>query len=205
MLCAQATWVTATPAGTRFATALTGTDLAPVAVTCALVAVAGAVAVVATRGLGRRLVGVLLVAVALVLVGGPLQVLADPAGAARRPLAVLADGAAVAPRSASVAWWWCALAAVGGLAVLTGAALTVARSAGWPVMSARYDAQAGPRRTPRAAADDWARLDRGEDPTVDPQTDPAEGPAPGPGQDVDAGSQQPLDPGPPAASGDLQE
>jgi hypothetical protein len=196
---AQAPWVSATGVGVGYATSFSGSDLAPAVVACALVAIAGAVGVLATRGLARRLVGALLALVGLVLVAGPVQVLADPAGAAQHPLALVTGGAAALPRSASVAWWWCVLAAVGGAAVLAGAALTVVRGSRWPVMAARYDAPVAGRRAGTTGPDVWTLLDRGEDPTLDPAEPPP----------VDAGEQLApggaSDPGTAAPPGDLQQ
>jgi uncharacterized membrane protein (TIGR02234 family) len=192
---AQATWVTSPAAGVGFSTSFTGSDLAPAVVACALVSIAGAVAVIATRGLVRRLLGVLLAVVSMVLVVGPARVLADPSGAARQSLARVAVGAADAAGPATTAWWWCALAAVGGAAVFVGSVSTLLHGRSWPVMAARYEAPAGGRGT-ATTPDAWAQLDRGQDPTVDTEVDEA-----APASDGSAGTD------PTAATGgqDLQE
>jgi len=132
----------------------TGGSLAPALPALGLVALAGAGGLLATRGIGRRLVGGLLLAVALgvvVLVVGAL----GPVG---------------------LGW---PLACLGG-ALLAGAggALAVKDGGRWPVMGSRYG-----RGTPAAAPDPaekpvmkpsagrdtsaelWDALERGEDPT----------------------------------------
>jgi uncharacterized membrane protein (TIGR02234 family) len=161
-------WVVATNREVGYDTTFGGSQVAPGLVACALVALAGAVAVIASRGWARRVVGMLLGVIGLVVAGLPLRVVLDPAGAVRSPLAAVTGGTGAAIRVVEVAWWWPGLAAVGGLLVLAGAAATVVRSDAWPVMAARYDAPAGSRRRGAAAADPWALLDRGEDPTLDP-------------------------------------
>jgi hypothetical protein len=120
--------------------------LAPVAV----VGLAAAGAVLATRGAVRRAVGVLLLLIGAGLAAGGGRGLADTR-------------------------LWPALCVVGGLAVAVAGALTVAGGHTWPTMGARYDR--GPDATsdrPVPAAQNgsvastqaWDALDRGEDPTL---------------------------------------
>jgi uncharacterized membrane protein (TIGR02234 family) len=166
---AQAGWVVATSSEVGYDTAFHGTEVAPAVVACALVALAGAVGVIATRGIGRRIVGVVLALVGLVVVATSVAVVIDPRSAVRHPLSLVAGGGSgTAPHVVSFAWWWCLLAVLGGFAVLGGAVLTAVRGTRWPVMAARYDAPSGARRA--ATPDAWTQLDRGEDPTVDPGT-----------------------------------
>jgi hypothetical protein len=162
LVVAQATWVVAGQA--QLSTALRGTEVAPAVVACSLVAMAGAVGVLATRGAGRRLVGVVLVLVGLALVVQPVSVLLDPAGAARHPLAQLPGGSTGA-LDLTVSWWWAVLAALGGCAVALGGGWTAARGGRWATMAARYEAPSARRAASRADA--WTLLDRGEDPTLD--------------------------------------
>jgi len=211
LVAAQAVWVRATGAGDGFQTPFTGAELATGQVACALVAMAGAVAVIATRGVGRRLVAVVLTVVGVVLVVGPVRVLAEPAGAARHPLALVTGGAQGLPRSVALAWWWPLLAVVGGVSVVTGAVLTVLRGGGWPVMAARFESPARAGSRALAPGDAWARLDRGEDPTVDQvlpsgpsrTRDGAERIGPDPG--TQTGATPGPDPGATGAPPDLQE
>ena len=129
-----------------------GGDLAPAVSALALVALAGAVALLATRGWGRVLTGAVLVLVGALLVVESLR-WDVPAGGDRSgwPVAAIAAGF-----------------------VLAGCgALAVARGRGWASMSRRYDAPAVSTavRQPDAAPDVdrepdlWAALERGEDPT----------------------------------------
>lgn len=117
--------------------AQTGDQVMPGLAALAVVGLAGAGAILATRGLARRLVGVLLMLVGLGLAGAGLV----GAGAAQT--------------------WWPVLCAAGGLFVLAGGLFTVARGQRWPHMGSRYD-----RRPSTREPDAWTALDRGEDPTL---------------------------------------
>ena len=115
----------------------TGNQAMPGLAALAVVGLAGAGAVLATRGVGRRLVGVLLMLVGLGLAGAGIV----GVGAART--------------------WWPVLCAAGGLLVLAGGLFTVVRGQRWPHMGTRYD-----RRPSTREPDAWTALDRGEDPTL---------------------------------------
>jgi len=122
----------------------TGSALAPWLPAVALVALAGAGAVLATKGAVRRVVGALLVFGGAGLVAGAVSRLGAVGGSAGWPL----------------------VTAAGGLLVAVGGAVTVVRGRRWPGMSARYDR---PARVGSAATDAqvWDALDRGDDPTGD--------------------------------------
>lgn len=119
----------------------TGADLVLGLSALALVALAGAGALLGTRGIGRRAVGVL-----LLLLGSGLVALA----VARLDTADTA---------------WPGVCAAGGLLVaVSGLAATIGGHR-WPAMGARYE------RSPKSASaggttDAWSALDRGEDPTI---------------------------------------
>ncbi|GAA3451214.1 Trp biosynthesis-associated membrane protein [Dactylosporangium matsuzakiense] len=119
----------------------TGTDIAPWLPALAVVALAGAGALFATRAAARLVVGVLLVLAGL--------------GTAVASLVTLDDHVKVA---------WPLLATLGGLIVLAAGVVTIRAGRSWPGMSARYE-----RPTQRKATvsqhDLWDALDRGEDPT----------------------------------------
>lgn len=146
---------------------LSGHAVASAAVPLALVVLAGAIALPATRRVGRRLTGVLLVLAGLGIVVGCVHVLAAPASVAAAQAVRLAGRTGVPASMVSVtAWPWLAL--VGGvIAMLVGSA-TLRWGAAWPAMGRRYEA--GRRPAPRAAevaeASMWDRLDKGDDPTV---------------------------------------
>jgi hypothetical protein len=115
----------------------TGGEVLPGLPALAVVGLAGAGAVLATRGLVRRLVGVLLMLAGLGLAGGGLVGLGE------------ADTA------------WPVLCAAAGLLVMAGGLYTVARGQYWPHMGTRYE-----RSAPAARTEPWEALDRGEDPTL---------------------------------------
>jgi len=146
---------------------LTGRELAPAAPALALVGLAGALAVLATRAIGRRLAGLLLVlagfglaAAAVAGAGDAESVLAREAGAA--------VGTRTAPTTGLERSVWPWFAVTGGLLVAVAGGLTAVRGPSWPGMSDRYDAPRGgpPDRASDEPADVWSALDRGEDPTA---------------------------------------
>jgi uncharacterized membrane protein (TIGR02234 family) len=146
-------------------TARTGLDLLPALAGVSLVALAGAGAVLATRGWGRRLVG------ALIVVGGL-------AAAGLALSALERDGVAVG---------WVLAASAGGLMAAAGGTFTLVRGAAWPELGARYERPARAAEPlhasePRTDGSDqvgpgaggsgealsreyWDALDRGDDPT----------------------------------------
>ncbi len=159
--------VTARPGLSDLRTARTGGGELPWLPALALVALAGAGALLATRGTARRAVGVLLAVVGVATAVGTVAARAglDPgaagAGATLWPVACVLGAAAV-----TVGGWW-----------------TVRHGHRWPAMGARYERPATRRATaaetraaspepaavdqPRADTRDvWDALDRGEDPTV---------------------------------------
>jgi len=146
----------------------TGAGQLPWLTALALVGLAGAGALLATRGAGRTIVGLLLLLAGLGVVGGGIDGLRLAAGGAHA---------------------WPVLAAVGGLAI-AGAGLMAMRSgATWPAMGSRYERPAAPASATDAAtgrpgggstgsrqavssrrrsdAAMWDELDRGVDPTAD--------------------------------------
>jgi hypothetical protein len=126
--------------------ARTGSALLPWLPALALVALAGAGALLATRGLVRTAVGVL-----LLLAGSGLAI-----GAVTRLAAGDSPG-------------WPLLTVVAGLVIAASGGLTVVRGRDWPGMAARYERparrSAAPAGEPRTEAQIWDALDRGEDPT----------------------------------------
>lgn len=124
----------------------TGNSLTPWLLAMALVALAGAGALLATRGVARRIVGIV-----IVLAGAGL--------------------AAAAVRGYAYTPGWPTLALLGGLAVIACGVLAVLRSGEWPSMGARYErTPAEPARNrPATSATMWDDLDRGIDPTSPPK------------------------------------
>jgi len=158
LLAATRTWTVevtqrlAPPAEVR--TPRTGSVLEPWLTALALVALAGAGALLATKGRSRNLVGAV-----LVLAG----------------LGVLAGGVDGLASVAHVTVAWPVLAIVGAVFIVCGGGLAAVRSRAWPAMGSRYERP----RAPRSPAEDqpqfigpsasdvamWDALDRGEDPT----------------------------------------
>lgn len=141
---------------------LTGRDLVPLAYACGLAALAGALALLATRGWPRRAVGVL-----LVVLGGA-ALLSGLTGAGAEAVRDAADAGGSVPVTRT-AWPWASHA--GAALVVAAGALTAAVGHRWAGMSDRYDAPAARERgraadRPRGAGDLWSALDRGEDPTA---------------------------------------
>ncbi|MGY1772341.1 Trp biosynthesis-associated membrane protein [Blastococcus sp. SYSU D00813] len=159
---------------------LSGTDLASLVPACGLLLLAAAVAVVAVRGRGRQLVGLLAAAGGGALLWSGVRGLAVTPGPAE-----LSDGAAAGATAVEVsrAAAWPVLTAVAGALALAAGLLTVLRGAGWTGMGRRYErapasaaatttatstaTTAAAVRTPEdRALDAWRALDRGEDPTA---------------------------------------
>ena len=136
---------------------LTGRDLAPVASVMGVVAWAGIPGMVATRGWGRPILGVLMAVVGVVALGGCVAFGLSPSG--RIDQVASADAGATLHVQAIWAGWWM-VGALGGVLVLAAGAAAVIRGRGWPSMGSRYERQAAPRAP-------WAQLDAGLDPTVD--------------------------------------
>ena len=163
---------------------LSGRVVAPLVAALGVVALAAAVALLATRGRGRVVVGALLAAVGALIIGSTALTTAHDirGGSALRDhvsTAALHDARiTVQLRS------WRHVAAAGGLLVVAAGLLAAARGRSWAAMGARFEARtpmpdtptdmsvAAPQAQPQPAALDdssslemWDRLDRGEDPT----------------------------------------
>ena len=144
---------------------LSGTALAPALSPLALVALAAVVGVLASRGVLRRLVGVvvLLAGIGLVWLVGSARL--DPAVVTRAARTATGTTTGALAESWTLAWL---PALVCSLLVCAAAVLVVVRAGRWPTLSERYDRAGNP--SPRRAApkaDAWSQLDRGEDPTAD--------------------------------------
>ena len=144
---------------------VTGSDVVPVVSALGVVIVAGAVATVAVRGLGRRLCG-------LVVAGAGIVVVVAVVGAEPAVLAQLEDrlvgAAGASPRGAAEVavslWRW--LCCGGGALAAAFGLLVCWRGSAWPGLGARYAAPAAPGTDPDT--DLWRALDRGDDPTRTP-------------------------------------
>jgi hypothetical protein len=131
---------------------VTGRDAVPWAAAMAFLAIAGGVALFATRRTGRVVLGAVLALAGALISAGALL------GA--RPGAQSFQHAAAHPA-------WPALFGIGGLAVAIGGALTLARGRRWAQLSARYDAPGSAKPPADGAPGLWDALDRGDDPTAE--------------------------------------
>jgi uncharacterized membrane protein (TIGR02234 family) len=143
--------------------AQTGSGQSPWLPAVALVALAGAGALLAVRGLARTAVGALLVGCGAVLALGAVGALT-----AGRPGGAAAGD--VGPRAG-----WPLLALSGAVLVAVAGLLTVVRGRRWPGMGARYERRPRPATRPAPAGSPdaapvalWEALDRGDDPTAGP-------------------------------------
>ncbi len=172
--------------------AVTGQGLVPLASALALAALACLAAVIATRSVLRRAVGVLLAvlgaAAAVAVAGGAsaASVLAaartgatsgalggsttsgTPGGGAHAVMIAGSAGRAVASGAP-----WRAVAVAGAVAIVAAGVATTWRGPRWPVMSARFERPGQAARKPASDASTmWESLSRDVDPTIAPTVDP---------------------------------
>jgi uncharacterized membrane protein (TIGR02234 family) len=150
---------------------LSGADAAPLVPATGLVLLAAVVALLAVRGAGRLVVGLLVALAGGVLAWSGLRGLTGDAAAAAEPEV---RGAT----TAEVLGAWPSVALAGGLLGVAVGALVVLRGRTWPAMGRRYERAAGPteaaarvapaRTDEDRAQDAWKAMDRGEDPTDPP-------------------------------------
>jgi uncharacterized membrane protein (TIGR02234 family) len=159
---------------------LTGAQAAALVPACGLLVLAAAVALVAVRGAGRLLVGLLVVVAGGVLGWSGLRALTGGLDAGVVDLSDVV-GLADARVTSSVPATWPALTLVAGLLAVLAGTLVVLRGRHWPGMGRRYERTGTatvpvgaprPAARPETAEDRhqaaWKALDRGEDPTAGP-------------------------------------
>lgn len=154
--------------------AVAGGTVSPLVPGLALVVLAAAAGLLATRRWGRLAIGVLVVVAGIGMLLAALPWLGAVALDPARDVATEVDLPAGMLASSGRDGPWVAIVA-GTLAVLGGLLSTV-RSTRWPAMGARYDAPAARRPQGPAPAgaggpeasdrETWDALDRGEDPTT---------------------------------------
>ena len=135
-------------------TEVRGTAVAGAVQALSLVGIAGVVAIAATKGIGRVVVG------AIVALAGALVVV-DLAHLLGNGLGHRLVG------DASPTWAWPVLTLVGGLLMTAGGVLVAWRGRRWAALSSSYEVpvarEAQPPVTDKGA---WDALDRGDDPTA---------------------------------------
>jgi uncharacterized membrane protein (TIGR02234 family) len=156
---------------------LTGGEAAPLVGACGLLLLAAAVAVIAVRGAGRVVVGL------LVAVAGGVLVWSGLRGVTGRLGLHLGDvgsgvGLGQAQLTSDPVVGWAVVALLAGVLSVLAGLLVVLRGRSWPGMGRRYErsgAAAWPAAAPagtRPQSDEdrhqaaWKALDRGDDPTV---------------------------------------
>ena len=151
---------------------VSGRTLHPAVTALAVVALAGVVGILATRGIARRIIGAVLVVAGAIVCWDSLTALqAISSEHARTVLRDAHTGVGLdAGQAVTVAVHpvWPVLAALGGVLIVLGGALTIAYGAAWTGLSGRYEhphPAAGPQQSDVRL---WSALDRGIDPTVDP-------------------------------------
>src|SRR6478752_897820 len=153
--------------------AVTGQQLVPLASALALAALACLAAVIATRSVLRRAVGVLLAVLAAArasAVSGPLgggATSGAPSGGAVHEIVVAGPGRAIMAGGP-----WRAAAIAGAVAIVLAGAATAWRGPRWPVMSARFERSSPARSRGTDSASMWESLSRDVDPTIH-DADPA--------------------------------
>jgi hypothetical protein len=143
---------------------LAGREVAPGVAFAGWIALAGIGGVIAARGWGRVVVGIVLVVLGLGALAAAFWFAVLPG-----PAAESAARAFGVPASVAATGWW-AMAALGGALVAFAGGWVAVRGRGWPALGRRYE-RAGD--TPSTA---WDALDRGIDPTDDPTLDPGDRP-----------------------------
>lgn len=154
---------------------VSGRTLEPAVAALGVVALAGVVAVLATRGLARRIVGALLAATAVGLAWA--AVAGMQAVSAARARSLVSDARTAAgldpnrPPHVAVHAEWPALVLVCALAVLLAGLAIAVWGHRWIALSGKYEAPAPARSandSARSSASLWSDLDRGHDPTGEP-------------------------------------
>jgi uncharacterized membrane protein (TIGR02234 family) len=193
LLTAGRTWLTVTVSDPLVGSGRLSPDgrsVASLVPAAALVGLAGVVAAVTLRRVGRYVAGLLLVVAGGAIGAAAVSVLLHPRGAAAdsvgRATGRVGDTSAVAHATPTV-WPW--LAVVAALPLVLAGAVTLVRGRSWSGLSGRYDAPspglataAGPvtrsaqdsppagappsvDESADASAEAWDALSRGEDPT----------------------------------------
>ncbi|URN15749.1 TIGR02234 family membrane protein [Streptomyces sudanensis] len=159
-----------TGVGGTVALRASGGDVTGLPAALAVVGLAALVAVLATRGAGRRVVALLLAlsgagaAAAALLGANDGSVLDERAARTAGDTAARAAGLTQTP--------WPYVTAAAALLILAAGLIALRHGRSWPAMSGRYERDGGPRagaarRTgdPDRPEELWKALDRGEDPT----------------------------------------
>jgi len=158
---AHTTLADAAGGGGHTALSANGHNVAPSLPALGIALLALSAAILAAKGLMRRIVGVVVVFIAAAAVGVGITARGDVSSALEhREVGV--QGLVV---HASANGWWL-VATIGGVIAVGAGVFTVVRAEQWSALGAKYDAPSAPKPTKDPAAVAWDALDRGEDPTT---------------------------------------
>ena len=134
----------------------------------ALVALAGVVAVIATKGTVRRVIGGLVAAAGLALVWRTSTAFAAVSSARARTLVSARHPQVVGDPQVVTHPVWPTLSLLAALVVAAAGVATVLRGGAWAAMSSRYEREEVDPEQARARADAslWGALESGDDPTA---------------------------------------
>ncbi len=133
----------------------------------ALVALAGVVAIIATKGMARRVIGALVAASGLGLVWRIVTAIPAVDAARARDLVRAAHPQVAGTMHVTTHVVWGLLSLAGAVLVIAAGLVTAVRGGQWAGMSARYSRTEVDPEQARARADAslWTALERGDDPT----------------------------------------
>lgn len=167
LLSTSRTWVNASlddPVVGRVVVAASGRQAAPVVPAIALVALAGGVALLLARVIGRRVTGLLLVLAGAAGVAATVSLQRVPTSGVADLVTKAVGVSGSSPTAVDVTFWpWLAL--VGCVLTAAGGAVAVLRAGGWSAPRGRYEAPGTAESEPAEADATWDALSRGEDPT----------------------------------------
>ena len=165
LIIASFTWATAVVnvlggAGTREVTAA-GNAVVPTVVSLSIVALAGALAILALKGWARQVIGVLIVVLAVVIEISVVRFAMNP----------MVESGNDTVSSVALNPWWIVVMFLALMMVISGL-ITVGSSRAWSEMSAKYEGEAVRKES---ALSPWDALNAGQDPTsdlADPNSEP---------------------------------
>ncbi|HUR14090.1 MAG TPA: Trp biosynthesis-associated membrane protein [Mycobacteriales bacterium] len=138
-----------------------GGQVSPAGEAGAILALAGVLALVASKRRLRQAVGAGIALAGVLVCSGAVIGLVRPA----RDLAMEALGSTALPSQVDVARGWPALTLLGGLLVVLAGGLTLVRGGRWAGLGSSYQAPGAASPEPATDKAVWDALDRGDDPT----------------------------------------
>lgn len=159
-------WVNAETTGSGLPTvdvSITGGEALPVITGAGLLLLAGIAGVIATGGIFRVIVGIVVLVTSAVALEAAVSFGRRGSTAAEEVAREILQTSGTA-----TVWWW--LAAAGAIAGVLAGALTVALGKTWPTLGGRYQRRSAAKSgAPSTPAQMWDAMDRGEDPTIGPE------------------------------------